>query len=205
MLFITFEGVECSGKSLQSVKLFNYCQENNIDAILVREPGGTEVGENLRQILLSQYCTPLAEFFILSASRTQLTETIIKPALSNNTIVISDRYFHSSLAYQGYGRGLDIELLKSISKTATLDLQPDKTFHLNPTYETILTRLAHKKQTGLDRIELESNEFHHKIYQGFQEISKQYPYITSLDGDLDPDIIHQQIIQELSIIDSRFR
>ncbi len=102
MLFITFEGVECSGKSLQSKKLLEYCEAHDIPAILVREPGGTPTGESLREIILHQDCTSLAEFFIWSASRTHLTETIIKPDLQYDIIVISDRYFHSSLAYQGY-------------------------------------------------------------------------------------------------------
>ncbi|MGL5955792.1 MAG: dTMP kinase [Brevinema sp.] len=202
MCFITFEGVECSGKSLQSQRLLEYCQTHNIPAILVREPGGTTLGEELRTLILSQSCTPLAEFFMLSASRTQLTETIIKPALANNTLVISDRYFHSSLAYQGYGRNLDLDLLKVISQTAILGLQPNKTFLLNPSYQTIQTRLQQK--VGLDRIEQESQVFHQKVYRGFLELAEQYHYISIIEGDQSPETIHQNIIKELSTIDPRF-
>ncbi|MGL4677643.1 MAG: dTMP kinase [Brevinema sp.] len=202
MCFITFEGIECSGKSLQSQELLEYCHQHNIPAILVREPGGTVLGEELRQIILSQSCTPLAEFFMLSASRAQLTDTVIQPALKNNVVVISDRYFHSSLAYQGYGRNLDLELLKIISEVAILGLQPTKTFLLNPSYQTAQIRLQQK--VGLDRIEQESQEFHQRVYQGFLELTKQYHYISTIDGDLPSEDIHQHIIQELSIIDPRF-
>lgn len=201
-LFITFEGVECSGKSLQSKRLLEFCHTNKIPAILVREPGSTEVGEQLRNILLSQYCTPLAEFFILSASRTQLTEMIIKPKLSENYIVISDRYFHSSLAYQGYGRDLDVTQLKQISQIATLGLQPTTTFFLCPSYQIAQERLKQKK--GLDRIELEKSDFHKKIYDGYLDLSTKYNYINTLDGDLDLEVLHQQILTILQQYDSRF-
>ena len=204
MLFITFEGVECSGKTLQSKKLLEYCNQKNIPAVLVREPGATEVGEQLRNILLTQYCTPLAQFFILSASRTQLTETIIKPKLAEGLIVICDRYFHSSLAYQGYGRGLNVTELQEISKVATLELQPSKTFLLQPSYQITQERLQQKRSTGLDRIELENSDFHKRIYDGYIELSSQYNYISTIDGDPSPEIIYEQILSELQQIDVRF-
>ena len=202
--FITFEGVECSGKSLQSLKLVEYCKTHNIPAFLVREPGGTEIGEQLRSILLNQYCTPLAEFFILSASRTQLTETIIKPKLEENYIVISDRYFHSSLAYQGYARGLDIKVLQDISKTVTLGLEPEITFLLKPSYEVARARLIDKKKIGLDRIEQEEEHFHKKIYDAYISIAKDYNYFQIIEGDPDPETIHQEILLSLKKLDSRF-
>ncbi len=204
MLFITFEGVECSGKSLQSKKLLEYCEAHDIPAILVREPGGTPTGESLREIILHQDCTSLAEFFILSASRTHLTETIIKPALQDDIVVISDRYFHSSLAYQGYGRGLDLSMLKEISNTAVLGLQPTKTFLLKPAYKTVVDRLILKRKDGLDRIELESDEFHQKVYNGYISLADQYNYISTIDGDDTPQNIHEQIIKEIGGIDPRF-
>lgn len=203
-LFISFEGVECSGKSLQSSKLVEYCHTHNIPVILVREPGSTDVGEQLRNILLNQHCTSLAEFFILSASRTQLTETVIKPKLEEGFVVLSDRYFHSSLAYQGYARGLDIEQLYEISKIATLGLEPQKTFLLSPSYQIAAQRLKLKRGEGLDRIEQEGENFHQKIYDAYLSLANQYSYISILDGDLDPQIIHQQILQQLNQLDKRF-
>jgi len=204
-LFITFEGVECSGKSLQSRLLLEYCLKHNIPSLLVREPGSTKVGEDLRSILLNQYCTPLTEFFILSASRTQLTETIIKPNLDQNLIVISDRYFHSSLIYQGYGRNLNSDELKYISQIATQNLHPNITFLLNPSFDEAQKRLQTKHSKGdLDRIELENSEFHKKIYQSYNNLYKEYPYICSIDGNQQPMIIHQEILQKLSQTDSRF-
>ena len=204
MLFVTFEGVECSGKTLQSKKSLEYCNQKNIPAILVREPGTTEVGEQLRKILLTQYCTPLTEFFILSASRAQLTETIIQPKLKEGIIVICDRYFHSSLVYQGYGRNLNILDLQEISKKATLELQPSKTFLLKPSFQTTTRRLQEKITSGLDRIELENTDFHQRIYDGYLELSSQYNYISIIDGDLNPDTIHKQILIELQQTDTRF-
>lgn len=204
-LFITFEGVECSGKSLQSKLLLEYCLTHHIPAILVREPGGTQVGEELRTILLNQYCTPLAEFFILSASRTQLTDTIIKPHLEQQYVVISDRYFHSSLVYQGYGRNLNIEELKFISNIATLNLQPTITFLLNPTFEIAQQRLHQKHSQGIsDRIEQENINFHKIIYQSYHKLSQQYPYIQVIDGNQEINTIHQQILYSLSKISSYF-
>ncbi len=196
-MFITFEGVECSGKSLQSRKLLEYLQSKNIPALLVREPGGTPVGEELRNIVLSQDCAPVAELFIMSASRNQLTNNIILPALAEGKVVISDRYFHSSVVYQGYGRDIDPQIVKDISEVAVMGLKPDKTFILKPKYETVINRLSQKNQK--DRIELESQDFHKKIYNGFLEIADQYDYISILDGDLSPDEIHSVIINELNI------
>ncbi len=196
-MFITFEGVECSGKSLQSRKLLEYLQSKNIPALLVREPGGTPVGEELRNIVLSQDCAPVAELFIMSASRNQLTNNIILPALAEGKVVISDRYFHSSVVYQGYGRDIDPQIVKDISEVAVMGLKPDKTFILKPKYETVIDRLSQKTQK--DRIELESQDFHKKIYNGFLEIADQYDYISILDGDLSPDEIHSVIINKLNI------
>ncbi len=196
-MFITFEGVECSGKSLQSGRLLEYLQSKNIPALLVREPGGTPVGEELRSIVLSNDCSPLTELFIMSASRSQLTNNIILPALAEGKVVISDRYFHSSVVYQGYGRDIDPQIVKDISEIAVMGLQPDITFVLSPKYETVINRLSQKNQK--DRIELESQDFHKKIYTGFLDIAEQYDYISILDGDLPPDEIHSIIINALNI------
>ncbi|MGL4394817.1 MAG: dTMP kinase [Brevinema sp.] len=194
-LFITFEGVECSGKSMQSQLLLKYCNENNIPVLLVREPGGTATGEQLRNILLTQECTGLTEFFILSASRAHLTETTIKPHLEKGFVVISDRYFHSSLAYQGFGRKLDLNALKTISSIATLGLEPEETFLLSVSKEVAEERLSKKHLSkGLDRIEQESLEFHNTIRESYLKIAEEYSYMNIIDGNQSIEDIHQQII-----------
>ncbi|MGL4367474.1 MAG: dTMP kinase [Brevinemataceae bacterium] len=204
-LFITFEGIECSGKSSQSRLLMDYCTQNNIPAILVREPGGTDLGEKLRTILLNDNCTPLSEFFILSASRVYLTETVILPKLEEGYIVISDRYFHSSLVYQSYARKLNYHELLQISLTATKNLEPDITFILNPSFETAAQRLNERKQQqALDRIEQESDEFHQAVYYGYQDITSKFGYIELINGDLPISVIHNQILKRISKNDSRF-
>ncbi|MGL4388961.1 MAG: dTMP kinase [Brevinema sp.] len=205
-LFITFEGVECSGKSIQSKLLLEYCNKNNILAILVREPGGTPTGEQLRNILLTQECTGLTEFFILSASRAHLTETIIKPHLQQGFIVISDRYFHSSLVYQGFGRKLDLNELKTISKIATLNLEPEDTFLLSISKQVAEERLYKKHQeTSLDRIEQESLEFHNTIRESYLKIAKEYSYINICDANQTIEEIHNHIIQHLKNKHSLFQ
>ncbi|MGL4562544.1 MAG: dTMP kinase [Brevinema sp.] len=197
-LLITFEGVECSGKSLQSRLLLDYCKKNNIPSILVREPGGTPTGEQLRNILLTQECTGLTEFFILSASRAHLTETIIKPHLENGFVVISDRYFHSSLVYQGFGRKLDLDQLKTISKTATLNIEPNETFVLNISQELAESRLSQKHQeNGLDRIEKESLDFHNTIRESYLKIAEDYSYMSLIDASQSIENIHSNIIHYL--------
>lgn len=197
-LLITFEGVECSGKSMQSKLLYEYCLNHNIPVILVREPGGTPVGEQLRNILLTENCTGLTEFFILSASRTELCQTIIKPHLDKNFVVISDRYFHSSLVYQGFGRRLNLQELQQISETATLNIHPNETFLLNISKEKAIERLSLKHvEVGLDRIEQENISFHDTIRESYLKIADMYSYISILNGDEAIEKIHNQIINTL--------
>lgn len=204
-LFVSFEGVECSGKSLQCKLLYEYCLKHKIPVILVREPGGTPLGEKLRDLLLTETSTPLTEFFIFSAARSQLTETKIIPHLEQGFVVISDRYFHSSLVYQGFGRHLDQKTLREISQIAVFNRHPDITFLLNPPLATIIERLQIKHKTiGLDRIERENKEFHEAVWKGYQKIALEFDYIQVIDASSDPESIHVTILNLLAQKDKRF-
>lgn len=204
-LFVSFEGVECSGKSLQCKLLYEYCLKHKIPVILVREPGGTPLGEKLRDLLLTETSTPLTEFFIFSAARSQLTETKIIPHLEQGFVVISDRYFHSSLVYQGFGRHLDQKTLRKISQIAVFNRHPDITFLLNPPLATIIERLQIKHKTiGLDRIERENKEFHEAVWKGYQKIAPEFDYIQVIDASSDPKSIHVTILNLLAQKDKRF-
>lgn len=170
-LFITFEGCEGSGKSYHAKKLYEYLKRNGIPAILTQEPGGTHVGEEITSLLKwtkADFVTPLTELFLFNASRAQLVEKVIKPALQEGKIVICDRYTDSTMAYQGYGRGLNLKLVEKVNTTASGGLQPDITIFLDITSEEGFNRMD--REIGKDRIENEDKAFHERVYKGFLEI-----------------------------------
>ena len=195
MIFITFEGIEGSGKSTQIKKLLNWFKEKGLKAIAVREPGGTEAGERIREIILSKWkekFPPVAELFLFCASRAFLVENLIKPALSEKTIVVCDRYFDSTIAYQGFGRGIDLDLVKKVSLVSTLGVFPDITFLIDVPPEVSLKRLGNKK----DRIESEDIEFHKRVRNGFLEIATQEKErFVVIDGTKSPEEIHLEVVK----------
>ena len=172
-MFITFEGIDSSGKSTQCKLLEKYLTEKGHEVLLLREPGGTRISEKIRDILLdhsSNGIVPLAEFLLYSAARAQLVQEVIKPALAEGKIVICDRFADSSTAYQGQARGLGIDKVESINTIATGDLKPDLTFFIDiPVTESLIRlKVAGKLQ---DRMESQSGEFFEAVREGYLHLA----------------------------------
>jgi len=202
--FVTFEGIEGCGKTTQAELLYNYIQDKGLPSILTREPGGSDISERIREILLdhsSQDMVSLTELFLYLASRAQHTEKVIKPALAQGKIVLSDRYADASIAYQGDARGVSTTLIKQLNKTATGGLLPNLTFLLDLEADIALKRL--KKR---DRFEVESIEFHKRVRAGYLKLSRENrDRIVLLNGERPLQQIHNEIkdIFESRIIDIR--
>jgi dTMP kinase len=173
-LFITFEGGEGSGKSFQSNVLYKLLTRDNIPAVLTREPGGTPLGEDITKCLKWQTSniSPVAELLMFNASRSQLIETVINPALKEGKVVICDRYTDSTVAYQGYGRKLDMEMIEKINDIATEGLKPDLTILMD-----ILPGigLGRKRGQKRDRFEKENLAFHNRVRRGYLELASREP------------------------------
>ena len=172
-LFITFEGADGSGKSTQAEKTAKYLSKNNIENILTREPGGTDLGQNLRNILLNydEKVSDNCEFFLYLADRSQHVDTKIMPALQQGKIVLCDRHTDSTLAYQGYARGLDKKRINELNNIATNGLIPDLTIVFDVDTEVAMSRIGGNK----DRMESESADFHRKVREGYLDIAKKNP------------------------------
>ena len=173
--FITFEGPEGSGKSTQVRLLAERLTTAGVPHLLTREPGGTGIGDQLRALVLDTRSSMAAmtEFLIYSASRAQLVEQIIRPALKRGELVVCDRYVDSSYAYQGYGRGLDLAQLRAVSAAATGGLMPELTVLLTINPELGLERAA--SVGAPDRIEQAGLDFHRRLNQGFRELAAEEP------------------------------
>lgn len=180
--FITLEGIEGSGKSTLANTLSKKLIDIGFDVVLTREPGGTPVGEHIRKILLhhSLDMTPWTEVFLLFAARYENTRKIILPALQDGKIVISDRYADSTMAYQGFARGLPLKPLSRLNKVATLGLKPNLTFLLDLPPNTGLNR---KSPTESNRFEEETVKFHELVREGYLKLAhRAKKRIVVLDG-----------------------
>ena len=176
-IFITFEGNDGSGKTTQIMLLLEYLKQKGIDVITLREPGGIDMGEKIRDILLdnrNKGMSPVAEMLLYAASRAQLVSTVIKPELARNKAVICDRFIDSSLAYQGIARGLGTENVWAVNKLAVDDCLPDITFFMDVDADTAMARREAKGEEA-DRIESEKMDFHRRVYSGYLELSRQDP------------------------------
>ena len=195
--FITFEGSEGCGKSTQSRLLYEYLKKNNLKAIYLREPGGTEVGEKIRNILLDNGNTAISsecEMLLYMAARAQLVSEVIKPMLKKGIIVVCDRFLDSTIAYQGYGLGIDIGLIKYIGKLATENIQPNLTIFLDL---PLKDGLRHRKLRE-DRIEKRSLSYHNRVRNGYLALAARYPHrikIVKVDKDKNKT---QERIRELA-------
>ena len=172
---ITFEGIDGCGKTTQINLLKEYLLIKGYNAMILREPGGTAIGEEIRKILLynKNYIYPVTEALLYAASRAQLLAEIIIPALDEGKIIIMDRFVDSSLVYQGYARGLGIEKVMDINRIATYGIKPDLTIFFDITPENALTRRKTRKQN--DRFEEENMEFHEKVYEGYHKLINLEP------------------------------
>lgn len=170
-LFITFEGPEGAGKSTQARLLAEWLRAKGREVVLTREPGGTRLGQAIRGLLLHQdHMCAEAEYLLYSADRAEHMQTLIRPALQQGQVVLCDRWLDSSLAYQGYGRGLDLGWLRAVAQGATQGIRPHKTFLFDLPPEVGLERFE-----GRDRLEREPLEFHRRVRQGYLELAQAEP------------------------------
>lgn len=173
-LFITFEGGEGCGKSTHSRLLLKKLEQLNIPVVLTHEPGGTALGDELRKALKRKRgssISPRAELFLVAASRAQLVAEVIRPALQEGKVVLCDRFTHSTMVYQGYGRGLDFTAIQMVNNMATRNLNPDLIILLDISPEQGLAR----KQSLKDRFELEDLSFHRRVREGYVKMAAAEP------------------------------
>lgn len=200
--FITVEGSDGVGKSTQIHNIENYFLKLGYEVQLTREPGGTRIGDKLRDILLdvsNDEMNEMTEMLIYAASRAQHIKELIEPSLKKGKIVISDRYIDSSIAYQGYGRRLGEDAVKIVNEYASYGLIPDLTFWLDLDPELgrkrILSRaMIQDKDVTFDRIELEKNDFHNRVREGYKEIARKNPErVHRIDASLKADEVWEEI------------
>jgi dTMP kinase len=175
-LFITLEGPDGGGKSTQARLLAEHLRGLGHEVLQTREPGGTPIGDQIRRVLMDLENTPMhprTEILLFSASRAQLVHEVIRPHLQAGGLVVSDRFYDSTLAYQGYGHRLDLEALRAITAFATGGLTPDLTLLLDlPAEEGLMRRQQHG---GWNRLDAYNLEFHHRVRQGYQELAAAAP------------------------------
>ncbi len=201
--FITFEGGECSGKTSIISKICQVLEEKNISYIKTREPGGIDISEQIRSIILDVNNTAMTEeteALLYAASRMQHLSERVVPAIEAGTIVICDRFLDSSLAYQGYARGLGMEAVLQINHFALKHL-PDKTFFIDVTPDIALKRLSNRNKS--DRLDLETMKFHEDVYNGYLEVCRMYPdRVVRINGNRPlEEIIDECVNRVLDIIE----
>lgn len=195
-LFITFEGPDGCGKTTQMKLLAEYLEKKGEEVVLTREPGGKGLGEKVREILLNYdgEVSDRCESFLFLADRAQNIDIIVNPAVKAGKIVLCDRHIDSTVAYQGYGRGLDIERINMLNNLATNGKKPDLTFVFDVDVETSMKRVGKEK----DRMESAGIDFHNRVRQGYLELAKQEPNrIKVIDATKSIEEIHDEIINIL--------
>ncbi|HWM24061.1 MAG TPA: dTMP kinase [Chthoniobacterales bacterium] len=203
--FITFEGSEGCGKSTQAKRLAARLEEIGVPVLITREPGGTAIGEKIRDLLQfapeSLAMAPETELLLFEASRSQLVREIIRPALEQGTVVISDRFFDSTTVYQGVARKLDPEIVEKLNDFAVGADKPDLTFVLEVDITTARERLLRRVRPvqAVDRMEQEPLEFYERVCEGYRELARRDPArMRLLDGSQSPDEIENEIWREVS-------
>ncbi|MDA3861233.1 MAG: dTMP kinase [Melioribacteraceae bacterium] len=197
-MFITFEGLDFCGKSTQVTLLKEKLEAIGKNVTLIREPGGTQISEKVRKILLDKENSEMhieAELLLFSASRAQLVREKIVPLLHEGHFVISDRFHDSSIAYQGFGREINLSSVKTIQKFAIGLAIPHLTFFIDLPLEEIDKRREKFGATNLDRIELSENDFYNRVRNGYIEMSMLEKRFITIDGTLSIEEIHNKIIE----------
>jgi len=205
-MFISFEGIDFSGKSTQVNLLKKYLEEQNKKVKIIREPGGTKISELVRTILLDKAHNKMqveTEIFLFSASRAQLVREKIRPYLEEGIYVISDRFHDSTTAYQGFGRGIPLESVEHINQLAIGRTIPDLTFFIDISVEEAETRKLKKGKSKLDRIEVSKNNFYQKVRAGYFYLAEKERRIKIINGTLTKQEIHQQIIEEIELYEKK--
>ena len=202
-MFITLEGPEGSGKSMQICQLGDYIREQGFEVLTTREPGGTFIGDQIREVIMrmdNTMMSPRAEILLFCAARAQIVEEVIRPNLEKGLVVISDRYADSTLAYQGYGHGLDISILKEILRFATGGLQPDLTLLLDVDVEEGLKR----RRIGggeWNRLDAQQLAFHQRVRQGYLKMAAEEPdRWRIINARQKPDLVQKDLRLVLSKI-----
>lgn len=197
-MLITFEGADGSGKSTQIKFAELYLKESGYEVVTTRDPGGTDLGLHFREILLNytDKITDLAEMFIFLADRAQHVELKIKPLLEQGKIILCDRYIDSTVAYQGYGRGISVEEIELLNKIATKNTLPDLTLLFNVSTEVGMERVA--KNGSKDRLESEIEDFHKKVSAGYLKLAKKHPErFTIINANKSVEEVKSQVKQAL--------
>lgn len=193
-LFITFEGPDGCGKTTQMNLLAQYFEKKGKKVVLTREPGGKGLGEKVREILLNYNgeVSDRCESFLFLADRAQNIDIIVKPAVKQGEIVLCDRHIDSTVAYQGYGRGLDINEINMLNNLATGGKKPDLTLVFDVDVETSMKRVGKEK----DRMESAGIDFHNRVRNGYLELAKQEPTrIKVLDATKTIEEIHEKVVE----------
>lgn len=198
-LFVTFEGIEGSGKSTHLRRLAAHLKARGLAVVETREPGGTVAGDAIRALLLGTEAiplTPLAELLLYCADRAQHVHEVVRPALAAGRVVLCDRFSESTLAYQGYGRGLDLARVRALDAEARDGVVPALTFLFDCPVEEGLARARARAATG-DRFEREVVSFHERVRRGFQEMSRAEPArFRVLDSSAPLDEVHAAVVSE---------
>ncbi len=205
-MFITFEGIDFCGKSTQAELLKDYLISKGKKVEFIREPGGTEISEKVRTILLDKKNSQMfmeTEFLLFSASRAQLVREKIRPYLEKGYYVISDRFHDSATAYQGFGRGVSLESVMHVHKLAIGRTVPDITFIIDIKVSEAHRRKSLKLNTELDRIEVAGTEFYEKVRAGYLALAAEDPRFRVIDGSRGIDSVHKSIIEEMLLFEMK--
>ncbi|ERG68124.1 dTMP kinase [Exiguobacterium chiriqhucha] len=195
-MFITVEGPDGSGKTTQLQLLVRSLTEKGYEVVVTREPGGTKVGNSIREVLLSpehDEMTPRVEMMLYAASRAQNIDQVIRPALKRGAIVVCDRFVDASIAYQGYGLQYDLNQILSLNEWATAGIKPDLTFLFDLPPDQASRRMKDRGQ--LDRIESRDESFHQRVYDGFKKILEQHPdRMVRIDANATIEMIQDEVL-----------
>ena len=198
--FVSFEGIEGCGKTTQIALLSEYLKKKNIPHTITREPGGTAVGEGIRKILLNSetiHLTAASELLLFYASRSQNIQEKIKPALELGEMVICDRYYHASMAYQGYGRGIPLDFIQKLTDLVCQPYRPDMTFLLDIEPEVGLARARarnHGRTENEGRFEAEDLAFYNKVRDGYLELASEDERIQLIYADRPIEAVHRHLL-----------
>ena len=200
-MFISFEGIEGSGKSTLMASVERALRAEGHEVVTAREPGGTPAGDAVRKIFLEPDLSvnAVAEMLLINASRSQLVADVIRPALARGAVVLCDRYVDSSLAYQGYGRKLSLELVRTVCDAATGGLMPDLTLLVDISPRTSHERVS-ARGAGHDRMEQEGEAFHTRVREGYLELAHHEPRIVVLAGERAPEAVADAAMAALSAV-----
>ena len=195
--FLVIDGVNGAGKGTLIRRISDYLEEKKLQYLLTRQPGGTYVGKEIRRLLLentAEKLTPLSEILLFSADRSQHVERVIRPSLGDGKLVVCDRYYYSTVAFQGYGRGYDLDQIHSITKLAVGDMKPDLLVLLDLDPEIGLARTRKRDSDERDNFEAEEIDFHRRLRKGFLELAEECEEpVVVVDASPSPEEVWEKV------------